>query len=124
MDKEYESIERIFQCKVCNTTHKVKLSKKLAEGRTKYPFPYVFLHDHIEGVEHKEVLTILYIDKTLQVRSAEIQELGYNSLFSKEQVIAIAEPLTEELSILREEIARLTKEIDRLKTANKKSKKK
>ena len=100
MVEENESIERHFNCKVCGSTHRVQLNKKLLEGRTKYPFPYVFLHDHINGVEHKEVLTIFYIDKNLQIRHSEIQELGYDSLFSKEQVEAITKPLIKEIELI------------------------
>lgn len=115
MVEEDESIERHFSCNVCGVTHRVRLNKKLVEGRTKYPFPYVFLHDHIDGVEHKEVLTILYVDKDLQIRHSEIQELGYDSLFSKEQVEAITKPLIKEIELLRHEIKKLNREIDELK---------
>ncbi len=115
MDREDEFVERHYHCKICNMTHKVKLNRKIVEGRSKYPFPYVFLHDHIYGVEHKEVLTILYIDNNLQIRHSEIQELGYDSLFSKEQVKAITKPLLKEIELLRDEIKKLYQEIENLK---------
>lgn len=115
MVEDDETIERHFNCKICQTSHRIKLNKNLIEGRTKYPFPYVYLHDHINGVEHKEVLTILYIDKNLQIRHSEIQELGYDSLFSKEQVEAITKPLIKEIELLRDEIKKLNREIDNLK---------
>jgi len=110
-----EIIERYFDCRVCNRNHKVKLNKKILEGRNKFPFPFVYLHDHINGVEHKEVLAILYIDNNLQIRHSEIQELGYNSLFSKEQVIAMMKPLLEEINILREEVENLTAKLNLFK---------
>jgi hypothetical protein len=115
MVKEDEFVERHYHCNICDMTHRVKLNKKIVEGRSKYPYPYVFLHDHINGVEHKEVLTILYIDNNLQIRHSEIQELGYDSLFSKEQVEAIAKPLINEIELLRDEIKRLNQEIENLK---------
>ena len=115
MAKEDKFIERHYHCNICDMTHRVKLNKKIIEGRFKFPYPYVFLHDHIDGVEHKEVLTILYIDNNLQIRHSEIQELGYDSLFSKEQVEAIAKPLITEIEILRDEIKRLNQEIEKLK---------
>ena len=115
MVEDDDTIERRFDCRVCGSSHRVKLYKKLLEGRTKFPFPYVYLHDHINGVEHKEVLTILYIDNNLQIRHSEIQELGYDSLFSKEQVEAITKPLIKEIELLRDEIKKLNKEIDNLK---------
>jgi hypothetical protein len=115
MVEDDETIERHFNCKVCGISHRVKLNKKLLKGRTKFPFPYVYLHDHINGVEHKEVLTILYIDNNLQIRHSEIQELGYDSLFSKEQVEAITKPLIKEIELLRDEIKKLNRQIDDLK---------
>ena len=115
MENNDEFIKRTFHCKICDKNHKVKLKKNLIEGRTKFPFPYVYLHDHINGVEHKEVLTILYIDKNLQIRHSEIQELGYDSLFSKEQVQAITKPLIKEIELLRDEIKKLNRDIDSLK---------
>ena len=113
--EEDETIERYFDCRVCGRSHKVKLNKKLLEGRTKFPFPQIYLHDHIEGIEHKEVLTILYIDNNLQIRHAEIQELGSDSIFSKEQVEAITKPLIGEIELLRDEIKKLNREIKDLK---------
>ena len=115
MVEDDETIERHFNCNICGSSHRVKLNKKLLEGRTKFPFPFVFLHDNIEGIEHKEVLTILYIDKNLQIRHSEIQELGYDSLFSKEQVKAIIEPLINEIELLRDEIKKLNRDIANLK---------
>ncbi|MFX1339121.1 MAG: hypothetical protein ACFFDK_10980 [Promethearchaeota archaeon] len=111
MEDKEDFIERPFRCKICNKTHMVKLNKKIIEGRKKFPLPYVFLHDSINGVQHKEVLTILYIDSNLQIRHSEIQELGYDDLFSKEQVVAIMRPLLEEINILRTEVEKLTAEL-------------
>ena len=115
MDDNEDFIERPFRCTICNKTHTVKLNKKIIEGRKKFPLPYVFLHDSIKGVEHKEVLAILYIDKNLQIRHSEIQELGYDSLFSKEQVVAMMKPLLEEIDLLRTEVETLKKQLTSVK---------
>lgn len=115
MDREDEFVERHYHCKICQTSHRIKLNKQILEGRSKYPFPYVFLHDHISGIDHKEVLTILYIDNNLQIRHSEIQELGQDSLFSKEQVEAITKPLIKEIEILRDEIKKLNRDVNELK---------
>ncbi len=114
-EEEEEIISRPFVCKACKKTHMIKLNKRIIEGRSKFPFPYVFLHDNINGVEHKELLTILYIDKNLQIRHSEIQELGTDLIFSKEQVVAMTKPLLEEIELLREELAEARKEISDLK---------
>ena len=115
MEDGNDFIKRTFHCKICDKNHKVKLKKNLIEGRTKFPFPFIFLHDHINGVEHKEILTILYIDKNLQIRHSEMQELDYDSLFSKEQVIAMMRPLLEEINILRTEVETLTTKLNTYK---------
>ncbi|TFF88950.1 MAG: hypothetical protein EU550_00280 [Promethearchaeota archaeon] len=98
-----EFITKRYICNVCHKTHEISLNRKLVENRKKYPFPYVFLHDFIENGENKEVLTILYIDKGLKIRGAEVQELQEDNLFSKEQVVAIVQPLMEEIENLRNE---------------------
>jgi len=110
-----EEITRPFSCKVCQKTHMIKLNKRIIEGRSKFPFPYVFLHDQINGAEHKELLTILYIDNNLQIRHAEIQELGTDLIFSKEQVVEMTRPLLEEIELLREELVHTKEELSRLK---------
>jgi len=112
-------ITRHYNCKICGTTHKIELNKNITEGRKKYPFPYVTLHDSIiNGNEVKEVLAILYIDQGLQIRHQEIQEFDDGNLFTKEQVMAMTKPLMEEITILREELASKEEKIHSLKKSN------
>jgi len=103
-------------CPICNSTHKIKISKDIINGRTNFPFPYVILHNSIKNNEFKEVLTILYIDKDLQIRSTEIQELRDDNLFSKAQVVGMTQSLMEENSRLREDVEELTKKLNKLKS--------
>jgi hypothetical protein len=112
MEDNDQFIERTFRCRTCNKTHKIKLNKKIIEGREKFPFPFVFLHDHIKEDNYNELLTILYIDKNLQIRHSEVQLMDYDSLFSKEQVVAMISPLLEEITILRTEVETLTAELN------------
>ncbi len=115
-DDNSEVVSRTYRCKICNTNHKVKLNKKIIKGRSKFPFPYVQLHDFINNnQEFKELLTILYIDNNLQIRSAEIQEIMDDSLFSKKQVVSITKALLEENERLREDVIRLTEKLNELK---------
>lgn len=115
MQEDEKLVERNFRCKICNKTHYIKLKKNIIEGRDKFPFPYVFLHDSFHDKEYTEVLTILYIDKNLQIRHAEIQKLDYDSIFSKEQLVAIIKPLIDEIDILRLELENLRNEYNSLK---------
>ena len=112
MVENEEIIRRPFRCQRCNTTHIVPLNKKILEGRKKFPFPYVFLHD---SPDHEELITILYIDSQLQIRHSEVQELGTDLLFSKEQVVAMTKPLLEEIEYLRTELQQAKAEITKLK---------
>ncbi len=107
---DQDFITKQYNCKVCNETHKVELPKNICEGRLKYPFPYVFLHG-----DPKDILTILYIDKDLQIRGAESQ-MGTNDLFSKEQVVEMVTNLIDEVEKLRNDNLKLMREIDNLKS--------
>lgn len=114
--KKNNIVIKHYTCPICNSTHKVKLSKDVIDGRKKFPFPYVILHNSIKNNEFKEVLTILYLDKDLQIRSSEIQELRDDNLFSKTQVIGMTQSLMEENKRLREDVERLTKKLNGLKS--------
>ncbi|TFG24740.1 MAG: hypothetical protein EU529_03350 [Promethearchaeota archaeon] len=114
VNEEFEIVKH-YRCPICNSTHKVNLSKELCKGRTKFPFPYVILHDSINDNEVKELLTILYIDNNLQIRHAEVQELKDDNIFSKAQVVAMTKTLFEENERLRQDVIRLTDEINKLK---------
>lgn len=110
-----ESVIKHYRCEICNKTHSVKLEKIITQGRKKFPFPYVILHDYITGGDLKEVLTILYLDSNLSVRHTEIQEVVDDSLFSKRQVVTMTKALFEENERLRQDVARLTEEINILR---------
>ncbi len=115
MENNEDVLLKYYRCNICNSTHEVYIKKSILEGQSKYPFPYVFLHDSMVNGDIQELLTILYIDRSGKVRGTEIQKLGDNNLFSKEQVINIVKPLVEEIERLQEDHSKLTKEIDKLK---------
>ncbi len=112
--KKNNIVTKHYTCPVCNSTHRVKLSKDIIKGRKKFPFPYVILHNSIKNNEFKEVLTILYLDKDLQIRSSEIQELRDDNLFSKTQVVGMTQALMDENRRLREDVDALTKKLNKL----------
>jgi hypothetical protein len=122
-ESEEEYVLKKYLCSHCDKMHVVKLNKDLCKGRKKYPFPYVFLHDSIKESEYKELLTILYIDKEFKIRGTQIEEIGNDNLFSKEQVVSITENLMEEINILRMENIRLAKKNRKLKERLKNSEK-
>lgn len=105
---------RYYRCKICDKTHKVELNKNICDGRAKYPFPYVILHDSVHNGEVQELLTILHIDKNCAIRAAEVQHFE-GHLFSKEQVVAITTPLMEEIKMLRDALSQKDREIELLK---------
>ena len=107
-----DTVKKIYRCKVCNENHAVILSKSLLEGRERFPFPHVFLHGDL-----KHLLTILYLDKDLQIRGAEVQNLTIDddNIFSKDQATSIVESLMNEVERLRIENESLSKELDELK---------
>ncbi len=95
-DDDY--VSRIFQCKVCGTHHSIKLNKKLAEGRNRYPFSHIYLHGDL-----KDILTILYIDKELQIRGVDTEVLSREDIFSKEHMVEVVGKLVDEIEKLRQD---------------------
>jgi len=95
------TINRIYNCPKCKKTHTVVLDKGLAEGRTRYPFPHVFLHSKEENL--LDLLTILYLDAQLQIRAIDIIELEKTNIFSEEFTREIIDKLTNEIMSLQEE---------------------
>lgn len=113
-NKKNDIVTKHYSCPICKSTHKVKLNKDIINGRKKFPFPYVILHNFVKNNEFKEILTILYLDKDLQIRSSEIQELRDDNLFSKAQVVGMTQSLMDENRRLREDVERLTKKLNKL----------
>jgi len=114
VEKNNEKIIRHYHCKVCEKTHTIELDVNVCSNRSKYPFPYVILHDSVKNGEVRELLTILYIDKNCAIRAAEIQDFD-GHLFTKEQLVGITTPLMEEIKMLRETLSEREKEIKELK---------
>ncbi|MHA1149694.1 MAG: hypothetical protein ACTSR8_15775 [Promethearchaeota archaeon] len=106
------NVKRKYFCKICAKNHEIELNPNLTEERQSFPFPYVFLHGEL-----KDLLTILYLDRDLEIRSAEVQNLSIDddNVFSKDQTICIAENLMKELERLRKENEHLQLELDKLK---------
>ena len=98
MENTIEVVTRTFNCKICNSTHTITLNKNLADGRSRFPFPYIYLHGDL-----KDILTTLYLDKELQIRAVDTQLLSQENIFSKEQMIQIIGKLVDEIEALREE---------------------
>jgi len=97
-EEEGEFITRFFKCKICDTHHEIKLNKKLAEGRNRFPFSHIYLHGDL-----KDILTILYIDKDLQIRGVETEVLSRENIVSKEHMVEVVGKLVEEIEKLRQD---------------------
>ncbi len=119
---ESEFVNRFYECPKCKEAHNIKLPKNLSENRQRYPFPYAYLHSSPGKL--KDLLTILYLDKELQVRGCEIVEADQSDIFSEELTKKITEKLIEKISSLEEENVQLKdllatvdiKEMSRAKT--------
>ncbi len=107
------SILRYYRCSVCNSTHQILLNKNLINGRTKYPFPHIILHSEIIQNVLKEFLVMLYIDKDLQIRGAELL-IGNEDFFTREQMIEITNKLMEEIEQLRQDNAHLSDQLHKI----------
>ncbi len=102
---ESELVSRFYECPKCKVAHNIKLPKSLAENRQRYPFPYAYLHSSPGKL--KDLLTILYLDKELQIRGSEIVESDQSDIFSEELTKEIMDKLTERINSLEEENVQL-----------------
>ena len=98
MSDNSDYIQRSYFCSVCGTTHKIRLQKKIREKQSKFPFSHFFLHGEL-----KNILTTLYLDKRLEIRGVDVQQLRDDDIFSKDQVVSITSILVKEIEELRKE---------------------
>ncbi|MFW9785701.1 MAG: hypothetical protein ACFFFB_25685, partial [Candidatus Heimdallarchaeota archaeon] len=111
---EAEFLNRLYNCPKCKKTHTVKLQKDLSKNKTSYPFPYAYLHSSKEYLN--DLLTILYLDKQLQVRGVDVIEIQDSiGIFSEELTRKITETLMDEIISLQEENFQLIELLDKIK---------
>ena len=101
-----DSITRIYHCPKCKSTHTVKIPKDITKERSRFPFPYAFLHSS-EG-ELQDLLTIAYLDAQLQIRGVDVIEIkDSEGIFSEKLTKDITEKLMDTIVNLQEENLRL-----------------
>ena len=99
---EPDFLSRLYNCPKCKKTHTVKLQKDLFKNKSSYPFSYAYLHSSKGNL--KDLLTILYLDKQLQVRGVDVIEIQDSiGIFSEELTRKITETLMDEIVSLQEE---------------------
>jgi hypothetical protein len=110
MSNNDDFVIKQYHCRLCNDTHEIQLRKTLINNQSKFPFSHSFLHGEL-----KNILTILYLDRNLEIRGVDVQKLRDDDIFSKEQVISISATLMEEIERLRRENDALQRELKNLK---------
>lgn len=99
---EPDFLIKLYYCPKCKKTHSIKLNKNLSKNKSRYPFSYAYLHSS-EG-NLKDLLTILYLDKDLQVRGVDVIVIQDSiGIFSEELTREITEKLMDEIVNLQEE---------------------
>ncbi|MFX0020697.1 MAG: hypothetical protein ACFE9S_00105 [Candidatus Hermodarchaeota archaeon] len=110
---ESEFLNRLYNCPKCKKTHTVKLQKDLFENKTSFPFSYAYLHSS-EG-NLNDLLTILYLDKQLQVRGVDVIEIQDSiGIFSEDLTRKITETLMDEIVSLQEENFQLNELLNKI----------
>ncbi|MHA1819781.1 MAG: hypothetical protein ACTSVC_04860 [Promethearchaeota archaeon] len=104
-------VEKTYYCSVCKTMHQVKLRKTLVENEAEFPIMYPILHGDL-----MDILSIIYLDKDLNIRGVESSRLKDDNLFSKDQVVKISTSLMNEIERLQKENEILLNEINRYQT--------
>ncbi|MFW9896387.1 MAG: hypothetical protein ACFFD7_11330 [Candidatus Thorarchaeota archaeon] len=108
-----EFLNRIYNCPKCKKIHTIKLQKDLFKNKTNYPFPYAYLHSS-EG-NLNDLLTILYLDRQLQIRGVDVIEIQDSiGIFSEELTRKITETLMDEIVSLQEENFQLNELLNKI----------
>ncbi|MHA1872314.1 MAG: hypothetical protein ACTSU2_17620 [Promethearchaeota archaeon] len=111
-NEDDDVVERQYFCNVCNTMHKIRLSKNLVKKYSNFPFTYVYLHGKLYNI-----LTTLYLDANLNIRGAEQVKLdNTENIFDKEQMAKIINNLTEELRQMNEDYNDLLEKYKKLES--------
>ena len=114
MSENVNFVVREYYCRICGITHEIQLRKSISMKQKKFPFSHAFLHGEL-----KNILTTLYLDKDLEIRGVDVQQLGEDDIFSKDQVILITGTLMEEIERLRLENVKLQKKLNDFNKKNK-----
>ena len=109
---EPKNVVRRFECPKCKKMHVVKFPANFADNRDTYPFPFVYLHSSIEDLQ--DLLTILYIDRNLQIRGSDVFRVEGGDIFSEGLAKKISEKLMEEIIALQTENSELEEENQQL----------
>lgn len=111
---EPDFLNRLYNCPKCKKTHTVKLQKDLFKNKSSFPFSYAYLHSS-EG-NLNDLLTILYLDKQLQIRGVDVIEIQDSiGIFSEELTRKITETLMDEILSLQEENLQLNELLNKIK---------
>lgn len=94
-------VKKIYNCPVCKKTHMIELPSNLADNRKRYPFPYVFIHSSKDN--KNDIVSMLYIDKDLQIRGSEAVKLEESKLVSKNVTQQLVSNLTDIIMNLEDE---------------------
>ena len=112
---------QIFSCPICKKNHTLNFADDFAEGRPKYPFSYVYLHQYAGESDDLElkgstVLTTLFIDANCKIRGVEAVKQDKDiDILSKQEASAMIEQLTDQILSLQKANQELSKKYDELK---------
>ncbi|MFX1554762.1 MAG: hypothetical protein ACFFBV_12605, partial [Promethearchaeota archaeon] len=110
---EPDFLNRLYNCPKCKKTHTVKLQRDLFKNKSSFPFSYAYLHSS-EG-NLNDLLTILYLDKQLQIRGVDVIEIQDSiGIFSEELTRKITETLMDEIVSLQEENFQLNELLNKI----------
>ncbi|MHA1776978.1 MAG: hypothetical protein ACTSWC_09385 [Promethearchaeota archaeon] len=120
-------ITKTYNCPLCKTKHTVKFPKDFAEGRASYPFVHSFIHKYspksYSPDTGRDILTMLYIDKNLEIRHVETMfQNAEGNIVSMEDAQKMISFLTQQLQDLQDSYDELLKKYNELKSKNPPSK--
>ncbi|WP_457558797.1 hypothetical protein [Candidatus Harpocratesius sp.] len=113
-------ITKTYYCPLCKKKHSIEMPEDFAEGRTSYPFVHSYIHkfsSKSQSVdEGKDILTMLYIDKNLEIRHVEVMfQNAEGNIISMEDAQKLITFLTQQLQDMQDSYEMLSKKYLELK---------
>ena len=118
-------ISKNYRCPLCKINHTIEFPKDLALNRPAYPFTHTYIHSYEtkspSSDSGKDVLTILYIDKNLEIRHVEaVFQSADGNIVSMEDAQRMITFLTTQLDDVQDSFDALNEKYQKLLKDHKK----
>ncbi|MHA1518607.1 MAG: hypothetical protein ACTSVZ_00105 [Promethearchaeota archaeon] len=112
-------VSKKYNCPLCKKGHSIEFPKDFALNRRSYPFIHTFIHSYETKTQNsetgKDIITILYIDKNLDIRHVEAMfQNAEGNIISMEDAQKMIGFLTNQLDEVQESYDELQEKYQKL----------